>query len=620
MQLIHTCLLVTLLASTSVASLAFAETKKVIESAAQLPQGAFTLDATPSALIFEDDEAFAAMAAELSASVASLLAEYDIKDASTRRGLLEVQRSIALVEQRWDDALALSPEIRALHDKPADQAWSGVLTDTLAVAAKEAGAASGEAFTQAFRRLYQARIESLDYTVVGDEIENLRGTASIITPTLLRGQVQGAMDPAAESQSNTVDRNFLASIVSTRFTLMLVETFPIVAEVLDARIQEMAKPKEDRWSPRLVNLNATEGLSPVVVGVWDSGLDVSLFEGRLWRNENEIANGKDDDGNGHIDDLHGISFDDEDNPTPLALRPMDDVRELDDLFDLLKGFLDLQAAIASPEAALLQQTIAKLPADEVTPFLLELGKAVLFMHGTSITDVAVADNPAARIVFGRFSYPIKAIPEPQTEEDVEAHVRRVDATVAYLAAAGARVINMSFGTGLAGIEAGLQQTVPDPKERREIAVERWSRFASAYEGAIKRYPEILFIAAAGNDDSDVDYAKSLPAGLNAPNLITVGAVDISLQPAGFTAFGESVDVYANGFEVPARVPGGRVIAASGTSQAAPAVANLAAKLWAIEPELTVAQVRSLIESTTTEEGPQKLKVVNPTAAIARVGQ
>ena len=35
-------------------------------------------------------------------------------------------------------------------------------------------------------------------------------------------------------------------------------------------------------------------------------------------------------------------------------------------------------------------------------------------------------------------------------------------------------------------------------------------------------------------------------------LITVGAVDISLEPAGFTAFGESVDLYSNGFEVPAR--------------------------------------------------------------------
>lgn len=61
-----------------------------------------------------------------------------------------------------------------------------------------------------------------------------------------------------------------------------------------------------------------------------------------------------------------------------------------------------------------------------------------------------------------------------------------------------------------------------------------------------------------------------------------------------------------------------MIAASGTSQSAPAVANLAGKLWAIAPELSAAEVRAIIESTATAEGPQKLKVINPQAAVARV--
>ena len=101
---------------------------------------------------------------------------------------------------------------------------------------------------------------------------------------------------------------------------MLVEAFPEVADVLDARIQTMAKPKEDRWTPRLVDLDKESDLTPVVVGVWDSGLDLTLFEDRLWRNQNEMANGLDDDGNGYIDDLHGIAFDANNTPTTAALR------------------------------------------------------------------------------------------------------------------------------------------------------------------------------------------------------------------------------------------------------------------------------------------------------------
>jgi subtilisin family serine protease len=56
---------------------------------------------------------------------------------------------------------------------------------------------------------------------------------------------------------------------------------------------------------------------------------------------------------------------------------------------------------------------------------------------------------------------------------------------------------------------------------------------------------------------------------------------------------------------------------SGTSLAAPQVTNLAGKILALNPKLSVAKVRTLIEETATEEGPRKLKVINPAAALAR---
>jgi Flp pilus assembly secretin CpaC len=50
--------------------------------------------------------------------------------------------------------------------------------------------------------------------------------------------------------------------------------------------------------------------APIVVAVIDTGVDFSHPElwGRLWRNEKEIpANGRDDDGNGYVDDVYGYN-------------------------------------------------------------------------------------------------------------------------------------------------------------------------------------------------------------------------------------------------------------------------------------------------------------------------
>ena len=49
---------------------------------------------------------------------------------------------------------------------------------------------------------------------------------------------------------------------------------------------------------------------PVVVGIIDSGIDTLQkdLQGVLWTNPKEKGNGKDDDHNGYIDDIHGWNF------------------------------------------------------------------------------------------------------------------------------------------------------------------------------------------------------------------------------------------------------------------------------------------------------------------------
>ena len=57
----------------------------------------------------------------------------------------------------------------------------------------------------------------------------------------------------------------------------------------------------------------SKGLKPksVVVAVLDSGVEVDHpgLKNNMWKNPNEVPNnGKDDDGNGYIDDVHGWNF------------------------------------------------------------------------------------------------------------------------------------------------------------------------------------------------------------------------------------------------------------------------------------------------------------------------
>lgn len=52
------------------------------------------------------------------------------------------------------------------------------------------------------------------------------------------------------------------------------------------------------------------GSSDIIVGIMDSGtkIDHPDLEGRIWVNTEEVKNGRDDDGNGFVDDINGFNF------------------------------------------------------------------------------------------------------------------------------------------------------------------------------------------------------------------------------------------------------------------------------------------------------------------------
>jgi subtilisin family serine protease len=148
----------------------------------------------------------------------------------------------------------------------------------------------------------------------------------------------------------------------------------------------------------------------------------------------------------------------------------------------------------------------------------------------------------------------------------------------------------------------------DPAERKKQTEALYAIWKKAIETAIKNAPDTLFVAAAGNSDRNAGSGGDIPASLHPPNLITVGAVNQAGDETGFTSYGDTVVVHADGYNVEGYVPGGAKLRISGTSMTTPQVANLAAKLFALDPQLTPFEVIDLIRrgATTSEDGRRHL--------------
>jgi subtilisin family serine protease len=128
--------------------------------------------------------------------------------------------------------------------------------------------------------------------------------------------------------------------------------------------------------------------------------------------------------------------------------------------------------------------------------------------------------------------------------------------------------------------------------------------------------QMLFVTAGGNSNEDASFTEDVPAGIVLPNLLAVGAVDKAGDEASFTSYGPTVVVHANGYQVESVIPGGDKLSESGTSMASPQVANLAAKILAVNPKLTPPQVIALIRDTADKTPDGRRTLINPKKAVA----
>ena len=106
---------------------------------------------------------------------------------------------------------------------------------------------------------------------------------------------------------------------------------------------------------------------------------------------------------------------------------------------------------------------------------------------------------------------------------------------------------------------------------------------------------IAFVAAAGNSGVNTDVTPNYPSGYDLPNIIAVAATDRNDLLASFSNWGPTtVDLAAPGVDVLSTLPGNSYGLLSGTSMATPHVAGACALIKAVNPNIPIGQMKSVL--------------------------
>jgi subtilisin family serine protease len=120
-------------------------------------------------------------------------------------------------------------------------------------------------------------------------------------------------------------------------------------------------------------------------------------------------------------------------------------------------------------------------------------------------------------------------------------------------------------------------------------------YSRALEEAIEKANAngIIFVAAAGNDNSNNDNKPHYPSSYKIPNVISVGAISENGKIADFSNYGKtSVDVLAPGVDIFSTIGKNNYAAYNGTSMATPLVAGMIGLMLDRDLTLTPAELKT----------------------------
>jgi hypothetical protein len=383
-----------------------------------------------------------------------------------------------------------------------------------------------------------------------------------------------------------------------------------------------------KWISMCLLLASVAKVNAATIAVIDSGLDFKheMITPNLWTNAGEIQDRRDNDGNGYQDDVHGWNFAEQNGA-------IIDYSYLGTFSPDCKKYFDIQGKLFLGQAT--ESEIAWVKEKVKDPnFLKEMGKFGNFVHGTHVAGISIRDskNQAMGIklipteikpFFQGLKGNVKATAVDRWSLMEKAFDALAGQQMQLLADIGrfvdshkVDIANGSFGTGFnqAKMITDVAFRVfffkkPSEEESNRAARLFINSLLKAGNSFVGSAPQTLFVFAAGNDGLSNDDFGTSPANIKADNVITVGATYKNQFFAPFSNYGtKMVDIAAPGMLIDSAIPGNDYLKVSGTSQAAPFVANVAAKIKDANSKLSPLEIKKILMGTVDAKGFLKDKV------------
>lgn len=265
-------------------------------------------------------------------------------------------------------------------------------------------------------------------------------------------------------------------------------------------------------------------------------------------------------------------------------------------------------------------------------------------HGTLVTGILLKDAPGIEV------FPVRglgidvptliveseAIPTSpilrhseaeflrQIKLSEERSIQKMRKMLAWIHLHKIRVVNGSYGVSQKHILrrfAELHKEITgldlDPIKLRDVVNGYFDSLYHRAEKILARYPDTLYIFSAGNSGQNNDENHHFPSRIRRDHLLSVAALNGD-RLAHFSNWGEQhVDIAAPGVGVLSLIPsvyaqgtGLTQTPASGTSMAAPSVANLAARCLEINEKLKASDLKKLLIETGQELTELKGKILS----------
>ena len=369
----------------------------------------------------------------------------------------------------------------------------------------------------------------------------------------------------------------------------------------------------------------TLGAQAATIAIIDSGVDTEHVDlvNKLWINPGEKAdNGRDEDRNGYQDDVFGWNFAENNN---LVI----DRKYIGTFSEDPFTFFDIQGrqflGNETPEDIAWLQEKRK---DK--NFIKEMGIFGNFVHGTHVAGIAAKDNDKAKLLSVKliptevkpFAKNEKSNPQMPNVEAMPKSIRmkllkasltklaeqqmlQLEEIAYYVGQHKSDVANGSFGTGfpqalkiVPTIFKIFFLRAPTKEETIEVSKFFINTLIKQGKKMVEAAPKTLFVFAAGNDGLNNDIYPTSPTNIQADNVISVAATYKYNFIAPFSNYGtKMVDVAAPGMLINSQIPGDEYLPVSGTSQAAPYVANVAAQIKDMNKNLTPKQIKKILMGT-----------------------